>query len=352
MEEITSTTMGGIEGHPVEVVHSSEDGGYELNVNELESILLNPDIRNKPVAIVSVAGAFRKGKSFMLDFFLRYLESDNPENWLGSPDDPLEGFHWRGGVERDTAGILLWSKPFTKKLPSGREIIILLMDTQGAFDLDSTVKDCATVFALSTMISSVQIYNLQSNLQENDLQHLQLFTEYGRIALAEVDSKPFQKLCFLIRDWPVPYEYDYGFEGGERLLQKKLSVDGRHKELQSVRAHINSCFGSTSCFLMPHPGKIVATSPNFKGQLKDIDETFVDMLKEFVPGILSGENIVVKEINGSKLTCEDLLQYFKAYSKVFQGKDLPEPKSILHATAEANNLAALNSAKNKYTEEI
>ena len=32
------------------------------------------------------------------------------------------------------------------------------MDTQGAFDSESTVKDCATVFALSTMTSSVQVH--------------------------------------------------------------------------------------------------------------------------------------------------------------------------------------------------
>lgn len=31
------------------------------------------------------------------------------------------------------------------------------MDTQGAFDNQSTVKDCATIFALSTMTSSVQV---------------------------------------------------------------------------------------------------------------------------------------------------------------------------------------------------
>lgn len=36
---------------------------------------------------------------------------------------------------------------------------MLLMDTQGAFDSESTVRDCATVFALSTMISSVQVEN-------------------------------------------------------------------------------------------------------------------------------------------------------------------------------------------------
>ena len=66
------------------------------------------------------------------------------------------------------------------------------MDTQGAFDSQSTVKDCATVFALSLMISSVHIYNLMQNLQEDDLQHLHLFTEYGKIALEDSNETPFQ----------------------------------------------------------------------------------------------------------------------------------------------------------------
>jgi len=55
---------------------------------------------------------------------------------------------------------------------------VLLMDTQGAFDSMSTVKDCATVFALSTLLSSVQVYNLMSNVQEDDLQHLQVFISF------------------------------------------------------------------------------------------------------------------------------------------------------------------------------
>ena len=37
------------------------------------------------------------------------------------------------------------------------QVAVLLLDTQGAFDNQSTVKDCATIFALSTMVSSVQV---------------------------------------------------------------------------------------------------------------------------------------------------------------------------------------------------
>lgn len=98
------------------------------------------------------------------------------------------------------------------------------MDTQGAFDSESTVRECATVFALSTMLSSVQIYNLSQNIQEDDLQHLQLFTEYGRLALADCGEKPFQKLQFLVRDWSFPYEADYGPDGGHKILERRLEV--------------------------------------------------------------------------------------------------------------------------------
>ena len=68
------------------------------------------------------------------------------------------------------------------------------MDTQGAFDSMSTVKDCATVFALSTLLSSVQIYNLMSNLQEDDLQHLQVFSFVYFIMLAGSQLRSSRKL--------------------------------------------------------------------------------------------------------------------------------------------------------------
>jgi atlastin len=165
-----------------------------LNEENLLSILNHPKARMKKVCVVSVAGAFRKGKSFLLDFFLRYLtRTSRGEEWIGSDDEPLTGFHWKGGSERDTTGILMWSEPFIFKKPETKEeVAILLMDTQGAFDSQSTVKDCATVFALSLMISSIHVYNITQNLQEDDLQHLHLFTEYGKIALDESHETPFQ----------------------------------------------------------------------------------------------------------------------------------------------------------------
>ncbi|XP_076306362.1 atlastin-2-like isoform X1 [Tachypleus tridentatus] len=338
-----------MKGRPVQIVVSGEDHLFELDEKSLESILLQEHIRDKHVVVVAVAGAFRKGKSFLLDFCLRYMKAQGSPDWMGDDETPLTGFSWRGGSERDTTGILLWDEVFQVILPSGEKVAVLLMDTQGAFDSESTVKDCATVFALSTMTSSVQVYNLSQNIQEDDLQHLQLFTEYGRLALEDTSEKPFQKLMFLVRDWSYPYEASYGTEGGRKILDRRLQISERqHPELQQLRRHIRSCFLDIGCFLMPHPGLKVATNPHFDGRLADIETDFKNQLKVLVPLLLDPKNLVVKEINGHKITSRELVEYFKAYTNIFKGDELPEPKSMLEATAEANNLAAVASAKDYY----
>ncbi|XP_044284169.1 atlastin-2 isoform X1 [Varanus komodoensis] len=335
---------------PIQIVLAHEDDhNFELDESALERILLQEHIRDLNIVVVSVAGAFRKGKSFLMDFMLRYMYNRDSLSWIGGSNEPLTGFTWRGGCERETTGIQIWSEVFIISKPDETKVAVLLMDTQGAFDSQSTIKDCATVFALSTMTSSVQVYNLSQNIQEDDLQHLQLFTEYGRLAMEEIYQKPFQTLMFLIRDWSYPYEHPYGLTGGQQFLEKRLQVKlHQHEELQNVRKHIHSCFSNLGCFLLPHPGLKVATNPHFDGRLNDIDDDFKRELRNLVPLLLAPENLVEKEINGAKVTCRDLVQYFKAYIKIYQGEELPHPKSMLQATAEANNLAAVAGAKDTY----
>ncbi|XP_061652069.1 atlastin-1 isoform X1 [Phyllopteryx taeniolatus] len=338
---------------PIQVLLVKDDHTFELDEAALSRILLAEEVRDREVAAISVAGAFRKGKSFLMDFMLRYMYNQGSDNWLGQAEEPLTGFSWRGGSERETTGIQIWSEVFQVDRADGTKVAVLLMDTQGTFDSQSTLRDSATVFALSTMISSMQVYNISQNVQEDDLQHLQLFTEYGRLAMEETFLKPFQSMIFLIRDWSFPYEFPYGQEGGMKFLEKRLKIsENQHEELQNVRKHIHSCFTNISSFLMPHPGLKVATNPHFDGRIKEIDGEFISNLKILVPWLLSPRNIDVKEINGSKITCRGLLEYFKAYIKIYQGEELPHPKSMLQATAEANNLAAVAAAKDLYNKKM
>lgn len=292
----------------------------------------------------------------LVDSFIQFLSllsfqyvHQTDEGWWGKEDEPLTGFAWKGGSERDTSGIWMWSELFKYDDPSGQKIAIALMDTQGTFDSQSTVRENATIFALSTMLSSVLIFNLSQNIQEDDLQHLQLFTEYGRLALADTGKKPFQRLQFLVRDWSFPYDAEYGSVGGAQILRRRLEIhDNQHPELQSLRKHITSCFDELACFLMPHPGLKVATHPTYNGRLADVEAEFKQQLKILVPMIFAPENLIAKKINGQVVRCRDLVQYFLSYMNIYKGDDLPEPKTMLVATAEANNLAAVSDAKETY----
>jgi len=117
----------------VKINDEDEEHSFTLDENALSQILNRPDVRDKPICVVSVAGAFRKGKSFLLNFMLRYLKAGGSDDWLESEEE-LNGFHWRGGSERDTTGILMWSEVFPVRTPDGKEVVIALIDTQGSFD--------------------------------------------------------------------------------------------------------------------------------------------------------------------------------------------------------------------------
>lgn len=63
-----------LSARPVQIVVAHEDDhAFELDEAALERILLQEHVRDLNVVVVSVAGAFRKGKSFLLDFMLRFM---------------------------------------------------------------------------------------------------------------------------------------------------------------------------------------------------------------------------------------------------------------------------------------
>lgn len=273
------------------------------------------------------------------------------DSWIGDENQSLSGFTWRGGNERTTSGIMVWPDVFLHDYPNGKKVAILLMDTQGTFDNQSTFRASVTIFALSQLLASVQIYNLSREIQENNLQYLKFFAEYGKLTQGTTTGKPFQKLQFLVRDWPYPYETPYGAEGGKNVIDRVMHEGSEQSpEINEVRQNIRSSFETIDCFLLPHPGKKVATDPNFQGKLKDIDEEFITHLKAFVPSILAPENLIIKKINGVELKAKDFIHYLISYKRTLSGSALPTPKTILGATADAQNYAAVSTAKDYYSE--
>lgn len=218
---------------PLQIIHTVSSKNAEgeilneliLNEENLRRIMLHPEVKDNVVMIVSIAGALRKGKSFLLGFFLKYLEAKMSADWLNK-DDTIEGFEWRNGTDAVTHGIHIWSKPFIFKSKSKGKVAVLLMDTQGVFNCQSTKQDSTNMFTLSCLISSVQIFNLMHQLQEDDLENLEYFCKFGNFIQEKSGFKDCSKsrLIFLIRDWGCPHEFPYGGVGGTAYVCKQLQV--------------------------------------------------------------------------------------------------------------------------------
>lgn len=71
-ENLTSLTNN--DGNPVQII-TLQDHKFELQIDKIKSILEVDDLKDRYVVIVSIVGALREGKSFLLNFFLRYLNA-------------------------------------------------------------------------------------------------------------------------------------------------------------------------------------------------------------------------------------------------------------------------------------
>ena len=92
----------------------------------------------------------------MLNLFLRYLHYScgTTSEWLSDEQIRFKGFSRRGDSERDIIGIHMWSEPFLCQLENGKEVAVVLMNTQ--LDSKNKPRESGQVLALSAMTSSIQ----------------------------------------------------------------------------------------------------------------------------------------------------------------------------------------------------
>lgn len=352
----------------------TEDDQYAFTFHEEK---LNEIMKKIPpgwkVSVVSVVGAFRTGKSFLLSWFLRYLhhlKTGDSEEADGKPwyetFESLgnDGFDWRGGSERNTTGIWMWSEPHfvSKPTPEGglENIAVVLVDSQGMFDNETTMSLTASIFGLSTLLSSYQIYNVDKRIQEDNLQQLALFSEYARMAVdadqvnknKDKNAKPFQRVEFCVRDWQH-FENEEDYDEMEKEMAAyldKVIADRDASDLQETREQILACFANISCFALVHPGMKV-TKKNFSGDVKLMEEDFLHLLDRFCKRVFSVDNLEPKTIQGRQVTAAELGAYIKAYAEMFaSGASFPEASTMLEATSSANNTNAVNLAVEQYKE--
>lgn len=54
-------------------VQNQDNSSIQVNYEALDSILLHPEVKDRQIVVISIVGAFRKGKSYFLNYCLRFL---------------------------------------------------------------------------------------------------------------------------------------------------------------------------------------------------------------------------------------------------------------------------------------
>lgn len=221
-----------------------------------------------------------------------------------------KGFNFRGGDARNTEGIWFWSKPFIIPDPTtaGGKMAVLIMDTQGMWDGRKGQGLTASIFGLSTLLSSYQIYNVRQALQEDFLQHLALFTDYS-IRIRDVgksgDHPPFQHIDFLVRDYA-----NFRSETNQANCLKEMEsyknsfLSPRNSEdLNETRNQIKECYQIIDVYCLPHPG-LEVSRVGYDGTIKTISAAFLNLLSNYISSIFT-QGLGPIEINNRPVYTKD-----------------------------------------------
>ena len=345
----------------VSVDNGGSEGGRALQIVQVDSssqsIVVVPESlavlkkelekhASLPVAVIAVMGAYRTGKSFFLDLLLRHLRRET--------DDKIAGFSWRGGMDKCTEGIWMWSDPFVCRTSEGKEVLVLLMDTQGAFDSQLSKSESSTIFGLTCALSSFLIYNVSKQIQEDTVDNLHFFLECAQAAVRKLAPQDtgshttavFQHLRFLVRDW-ANYEDDWTVQQCEEQMQQHLD---QHLSKGKAAETINAMFSDVQAFLLSHPG-LATTKPNWTGAAADIDSRFVNLVDTFFNKLVTVGNLDPKLLMGKPVTAGAFPQIVQNFVEAFKGL-VPEAENLAAAVARSSHLISKDAAVDKFRRQM
>ncbi|XP_077970385.1 atlastin-3-like [Styela clava] len=344
----------------------TKDGKFLLNMNNV-NLLLNILADKKDVAIISMAGAFRTGKSFMLNIFLQYLRGEGAhssvtsqwgsvietvreelvspawqnENWFGPEDKKLQdGFHWERGMMGLTKGINVWPEIFDVPLENGKGISVMIVDTQGLHDEQCTEDTDHKIMMLSTLLSSHQILNCSNKIEQRDLEFLHTSVEYAKAIAQKKGEHPFQAITFLVRDWNYNHEFEFGEKGGYEFADRSLKKLPANlpEPVKEVKQSIAITFENVYGFLMPLPKKEVQIRGKFRKYACQLTEK-----------ILHPKNLIAKKMCGKLMSTNSFLGLVVETSKLFESGNLPPVEKMIKCYGKADNIAVLIQAVSMYT---
>ena len=310
-----------------------------IDVDVLNKVLGNPEYKDYYVAIYTIAGPTRTGKSFLLSLLWNYLQRATTgqtisyNEWSNNVETIQKIFEWKRGPKSCTRGIHVLKQPFVFSFEE-KKIALFLADTQGIFDHNTSERNQAFLGTFSFFLSSFLVFN---SLNRIDPAHLEAVYKFDSNLRCKDESFIVEQgsLMFVVRDWICgesdddspdgdddEEDFSYGMDGGKKYFNAIIreASPNKAKEHQYMLEYLDHAFGNNiPCCLLPHPGNVVnSRKPN---SLSELDSNFLQASFKLFQEFGNGRKLKIKKINNNLCKCRELCESIKDYVSQF-GADL------------------------------
>ncbi len=155
-------------GKPLQFITIDDKTG-RFEVTQQAMMFLESLPRSQRIAIVSIAGPYRTGKSFLANRLL----------------NQSQGFEIGASTSACTKGIWLWDKPVQLR----DDVLMVLVDTEGLQSTERSTNVDVRMFALTVLLSSMFIYNQMGPISEHALEELGLVANLSNLINISKHSK-------------------------------------------------------------------------------------------------------------------------------------------------------------------
>ncbi|CAB5092414.1 unnamed protein product [Rhizophagus irregularis] len=224
--------------------NDNDDNGNKFGEESLE-IIKNIE---EPVAIISVVGSYRRGKSY----FANVLHGRH------------DGFELGSKVDSCTKGIFMWDTPFIHN-----NCRVIILDCEGIDDPKQDEVWATKLFILCLAISSTFIYNINGIVGKDDIGKLYTMTDLSKFLNPMILGNIFWK----------------------KLTQVN----------SDAAAGITNHFKDLDVYALPHPGcKKKVLHETRKIETSQLDTEFISKMTHAVSEIY--DTITAKKINFKSMT--------------------------------------------------
>ena len=319
-------------------------GQFVINQEALEVIR---NLQN-PLGVISVAGMYRTGKSYLLNRMLL--------NRSG-------GFSVGPSINPCTKGLWMWSKTIPAHTPQGKPLDVLIIDTEGIGATDEDHNHDNKIMTLAILLSSYFIFNSMGTIDESSIQSLSFIVNITKNIQQKNGNKDFAKylpaFMWVIRDFSLQLKNRDGNSiTSKEYLEYSLEMQPGTSEFivnkNQIRKMVKEYFPNRDCVTLVRP--LLE-----EGNLQKLERTPASKLrKEFIEQVNYLRKTVLnsinpKKLNGQELNGEMFIDLVKSYVKMINEGAVPIIQTAWAYMRQNQALIAKKNALENYkkkTEEL